>query len=88
LLTLFSMIKIWNEVFWKEQKAEFAAEQQALRQLPKFKIAMMFVPIILLAAITLFIGLNPEPFLDYANEAAQQLLNPSIYINAVLGGAQ
>jgi len=88
LLTLFSMIKIWNEVFWKEQKAEYATEQAKIKELPKFKIAMMFAPIIILAVITLFIGLNPQPFLDYANETAHQLLNPSIYINAVLGGQQ
>lgn len=88
LLTLFSMIKIWNEVFWKEQKAELEGEQKLLREMSPFKVSMMMTPIILLAAITLVIGLYPEPFLQFANETAVQLLNPSIYINAVLGGAR
>ncbi len=88
LLTLFSMIKIWNEVFWKEQKAELAGEQRLLREMPKLKVFMMMSPIALLAIITLIIGLYPQPFVEFTNEAATQLLNPSMYINAVLRGGQ
>ena len=81
LLTLFSMTKIWNEVFWKDKPdQEPIVEEQSLSQ----KI-LLFLPIILLALITLTIGLNLEPFFEIAQKASSQLLNQSEYINAVLG---
>jgi multicomponent Na+:H+ antiporter subunit D len=39
-----------------------------------------------LGLLTLTIGLMPEPFFDLATKAAEQLLNPADYIQAVLGG--
>jgi len=86
LLTLFSMIKIWNEVFWKDRNEEYSEQKVLLGNMPKMKIFWMFAPIVILVAITLTIGLNPEPFLQFADSAAAQLLNPNDYINAVLGG--
>jgi multicomponent Na+:H+ antiporter subunit D len=47
---------------------------------------MMIGPIVLLAAITVTIGIAGEPFFALANRAAEQLLNPAEYIQAVLGG--
>ncbi len=41
---------------------------------------------ILLGALTLTIGLMSQPFFDLATRAAEQLLNPAGYIDAVLGG--
>jgi multicomponent Na+:H+ antiporter subunit D len=32
-----------------------------------------------------FIGLNPEPFLQFAERSAAQLLDPTDYVQAVLG---
>jgi multicomponent Na+:H+ antiporter subunit D len=81
LLTLFSMIKIWNEVFWKDQIGG-----ESLKQ--KFNLRrdfLLFLPIALLAAITIIIGLNAEPFFKIAEQAADQLLNKNNYIDAVLG---
>jgi len=46
----------------------------------------MTVPIILLALITLTIGFYPEPIFSIAERAASELMNPSIYIEKVLGG--
>jgi multicomponent Na+:H+ antiporter subunit D len=36
-------------------------------------------------ALTVFIGLNPEPFVQFAERAADQLLNPADYVTTVLG---
>jgi multicomponent Na+:H+ antiporter subunit D len=46
----------------------------------------MSVSIILLAMITLTIGFFPEPFFQLADQAAHELMNPSLYIEKVLGG--
>lgn len=46
---------------------------------------LMLLPIGLLGAITVFIGLNPEPLVAYSQGAAEQLLDATGYIDAVLG---
>ncbi len=83
VLTLYSMVKIWNEGFWKAQtdlSREAATEWHAA---PRVRLAML-VPIAALATITLTIGLATEPFVEFSMRAAEQLLTPAGYINAVL----
>jgi multicomponent Na+:H+ antiporter subunit D len=75
-LTLFSMMKIWNEVFWKPSESGDAA---------KPKGAEIWVPVMALAALTVAIGLAVEPVYRISEEAARQLANPADYIQAVLG---
>ena len=48
---------------------------------------MLLAPVIVLAALTVILGIGAEPLLELGTEAAAQLLNPSEYIQAVLGGA-
>lgn len=84
LLTLYSMTKIWTQVFWQEKPFE---------ALPKFafsnfKLGSMLSPVILLVAMTLFIGLFPQPIFEMMLKAAEQLSHPDWYIQAVLGGGQ
>lgn len=84
LLTLYSMLKIWNEAFWKAAPAggtECVRDWQADR---KTKLIML-TPIMSLAAITLAIGLFAEPFVDFSMRAGAQLLDTSAYIDAVIG---
>jgi multicomponent Na+:H+ antiporter subunit D len=83
LLTLFSMMKIWNEAFWKDAPDDAPAAEQGTR-----RIAAMLGPIAVLAVITLVIGLFTAPFLDLAVRAAEQLLDPSAYVNAVMGAGR
>lgn len=85
LLTLFSMTKIWAEVFWKArpESIETAGEKKGYT-LPLTETEIL--PIVLLAALTVVIGLAAEPIFVVATRAAEQLLNPSEYIQAVLGG--
>src|SRR5690606_7210560 len=80
LLTLFSMIKIWNEAFWKAEPvtAPPAAWSKGER-------IATYAPIIVLAGITLAIGLNTQPFAELSFAAADQLLGRDVYIEAVLG---
>jgi multicomponent Na+:H+ antiporter subunit D len=85
LLTLFSMTKIWNEVFWKnrpESSLNDTADFSSLRFKEKF---CFILPIVLLATITISIGLFVEDVFSVANTAAGQLTNPSLYRQAVLG---
>ena len=78
LLTLYSMVKIWNEAFWKEVPDHSRSPD---RRLPK----AMLIPASALALGTILIGLIPTLLYDLAAEAAGQLKNPDIYIGKVLG---
>lgn len=84
LLTLYSMVKIWNEAFWKAPTALSRDAAAQWRAAPRLRWTML-LPIAALAAITLAIGLAAEPFIDYSLRAAAQLLAPTAYIEAVLG---
>jgi multicomponent Na+:H+ antiporter subunit D len=85
LLTLFSMIKIWSEVFWKS-KPEVEGQSSSSADLPQLKSPLLFIlPIVALASMTILIGLFCEPVFTYATRAATQLMNPNEYIRSVLG---
>ena len=77
LLTIYSMSKIWIEAFWKP--APF--ERSAPRRIPP----IMLVSIAMLGAVTIAIGVMPEPLVAYAHAAAQNLLDPSAFPIATFG---
>ncbi|MGA7875551.1 MAG: proton-conducting transporter membrane subunit, partial [Desulfoferrobacter sp.] len=83
LLTLYSMSTVWSEVFWKKQPEE--QNEPALESLPSGSWLLYVVPVAILVALMTLIGLWPGPFFDFAHQAAEQLVNPSDYIQAVLG---
>lgn len=84
LLTLFSMTKIWSEVFWKKRPEADQLESGHMNN-DRQSLTPLIIPVIMLATITLIIGFYPEPVFSLATKASEQLLNPDIYINSVLG---
>jgi multicomponent Na+:H+ antiporter subunit D len=81
LLTLYSMIKIWNQVFWKadpEGKPNPKAGGHAWQ--------LTLAPVFVLTLLILGLGLAPEPVFQLAQKAAYQLLAPAEYIGTVFGG--
>lgn len=87
MLTLFSMMKIWNEAFWKKDPDKQESNRLAAGVFSRKNI-FMTIPIIFLALITVLIGFYPEPFYQIAYRAGEELMNPAIYIENVLGGVQ
>jgi len=81
LLTLYSMIKVWAEVFWKKSPDEDSEQSNLKAPLSLW----MLTPVIVLCAITVVIGLSGESLYQLAELAASQLLDPQGYIDAVLG---
>jgi multicomponent Na+:H+ antiporter subunit D len=77
LLTLLSMLKIWNHAFWRP-----AADPDAR---PGRAAWSSIAPVALLAGCTLIIGLVPQPFVAAAERAASQILDVQAYAEAVLG---
>jgi multicomponent Na+:H+ antiporter subunit D len=79
LLTLYSMIKIWNEAFLKKPPEGPTQEKDT------YKLSFVEVfPSLLLGMISLGMGIFAFSVFGYTMEAANQLINPSTYIKAVL----
>jgi multicomponent Na+:H+ antiporter subunit D len=79
IVTLFSMMKIWNEAYWKPHpKGE--EEISSTRLKPS-----MVYPVAIMALSTLAFGLLADWFIELLLEASEMLKNPQTYIEAVLG---
>jgi len=86
LLTLYSMTKIWNEVFWKNAPDE---SEPRLDETGPFKYAsvwVMMIPVVILAGFCIVMGIYADTFITIAQKAAGQLMDPSEYIRVVLRG--
>jgi len=86
LFTLLSMVKIWNEAFWKKAAGAAGAPGTAGSAAPEAKPVpgkrLRLVPIAGLAALTLAIGLYPEPLFELARRSARELLGPPVAAEA------
>ena len=81
LLTIFSMIKIWTEAFWKPAPAVVNGSH-----IKRPLSSWMLAPVLSLSLVTVLLGLFMEPVIQFSMAAAGQLMDPQIYISAVLGG--
>ncbi|BCW99573.1 MAG: cation:proton antiporter [Armatimonadota bacterium] len=80
MVTLMSMTKIWAEAFWK------AAPGSAVPERPSGKVlTTLLVPVAFLGALTILMGIQAAPLVHIALRAAEQILDNSQYIAAVLG---
>lgn len=100
LLTLFSMTKIWSEAFWKLAPADAATDvSMSIHSQSNGSAsvglagngswtsrACLFGPAILLASITVGIGVIAGPVMNASIATAEQLLDQDAYIDAVLPG--
>ncbi len=79
LMTLFSMTKVWNEAYWKPAQDPKVTDNQ------KSVSAWRWAPSIIIVVLSVLLGLLANPVFEVCQLAAAQLMNPSEYINAVLG---
>ncbi len=78
LLTLLSMLKIWNEVFWKPAPAD----GPVIALSPRRRM-LLLSPAAALTVLSVLIGLYPAPLLKAARRAADGLLDRPAYMAAV-----
>ena len=92
LMTLYSMLKIWNAAFWKplpttlEPFGEGAAAVTPERVASTRLALMAVVPIVLLVGCSVLLSVAAGPAFDLVERAAVQLMDPTAYVEAVLGG--
>lgn len=79
LLTLYSMVKIWNEAFLKKMPGKDAAPKAAVRL-----TFIDFLPSLILGSVTILMGLFASQVFDLTLVAAESLLNPVDYIESVM----
>jgi len=85
-LTLFIIAKVWAGVFWKDA-IELPIKKQVkyYHQLKPLKRQAMIGSIVFLSVLSLAIGFGAEFVIQVATRAAESLMNPQEYIQAVLG---
>lgn len=85
LFTLISMVKIFDKAFWKPLKEGVEA-----KPLPggdhEGILAAMMTPIFILSLLAVALGFLAPIVFEVCKMAAAQMMDPSFYINAVLGG--
>jgi multicomponent Na+:H+ antiporter subunit D len=80
VLTIYSMTKIWSEAFWSDGSGSSSSK-------PVIPITSI-IPVIIMAIATILIGIFAEPLINLSQMAAQQLIDPTGYIEAVLWSGQ
>ena len=81
VVTLFSMTKIWSEAFWKKQPEKSATNESGKEAFHW----QMILPIVFLTLCTFAMGIFGESLCHLCLQTAEQVLNPEIYIQAVMG---
>ncbi|APX92106.1 Na+/H+ antiporter subunit D [Halomonas sp. 1513] len=90
LMTLYSMVKIWNEVFWKKLPEDNLVPENTTPsgdegRLVKSSLGLMYLPVAILALFAVLIGVFAQPLMEMMLMAGEQLMNPQGYMDAVLG---
>jgi len=78
---------VWTEVFWKNppEADESDTRHPAPAPLPGPRVFAALLTIVAFNLLALWIGLYPEPMISLAEQTAGQLIEPSDYIQKVLG---
>ncbi|HVL90661.1 MAG TPA: proton-conducting transporter membrane subunit, partial [Actinomycetota bacterium] len=79
-LTLASMVKIWNGVYWGERPGD--APERPLR---RSRVAAVAAPAATLALISITIGVAAEGMFTLSETAGGGLIDPTPYVEAVIG---
>lgn len=74
-LTLFSMVKIWQMAYWGTREPK----------LNSLNVGAFIWGIVILVGMSMVLAVFVQPLYDMLLDASNQLLDPSQYINAVLG---
>lgn len=85
MLTLYSMVKIWAEAFWKASpESDLGLGQVSGEGLGKIPWPMWFAMVVM-ALGTVAISATPEWIFQIVQRAGEELMEPDRYIEAVLG---
>lgn len=81
IVVLLSVMRIFIYAFWGEQG-------QLATNVEKKKYNRLFFPTMLLVVVSIFYGIGTEWLTPFIKQAANVLMDPSIYIDAVMKGGE
>lgn len=84
-VTLYVIAKMWADVFWRDRPAEEANVEDDFAPMKRYHRALLVVPVIMLAIISLYIGFCAEHIATLSQRIAADLKDTAPYIKAVLG---
>jgi multicomponent Na+:H+ antiporter subunit D len=84
LFTLMSMLKIWNGVFWGATPEPAAGADLTVTVRTRVAAALA-APALVLALLSMVLGVGAEPLLAISEVAAEGLVDTSGYVEAVTG---
>lgn len=84
-MTLYVVGRLWVEVFWREIPLKGIDKQDYFKMMSKFQRSLLVMPVLLLASVSLYIGLFAEHIIAISRHIADELMDTSFYIEAVLG---
>lgn len=82
LLTIWLVGRIWMEMVWKPYPADHATPSQPIEG---WRGMALVLPLLILALLSTGIGVRPELLMNISSRAAAGLIDPTDYIEAVLG---
>lgn len=83
-VTLYVLAKLWAAVFWKDASTDDII-QDSFAGMQRHRKVFFVLPIVFLAAVTLYIGFNAEMIINISDKIAGEMMDTSPYIKAVLG---
>ena len=81
LLTFIPLIRIWSEAFWKAAPLDAPASTENVPG--KALDGFSWGPVIALSLLMILFGLFPASIINFSDIAADNLLSPSAYVDAV-----
>lgn len=86
-LTLWAAVRIWAVAFWQKipEKPFPKAPQNQIAMASQKNQRAIFIAVGLLLLVSLYLGFAVKPVAELAMRIASQLIDPQVYIDAVLG---
>ena len=89
-VTLYAIARLWVGAFWKDAPDEEIDRSAVFGVMdfvrwPRAKQSLLIIPIILLAVVSLYFGLFAEHIVVLVDHIAEEMIDPTPYIQAVLG---
>jgi multicomponent Na+:H+ antiporter subunit D len=86
-MTLYVVGRLWMEVFWQETPLKGIDKQDFFEMMSPFRRSLLVIPVLLLATVSLYIGFFAEHIIAVSRHIADELMDTSFYIEAVLGAS-
>lgn len=83
-VTLYVIARMWTDVFWKNPPQPEDIED-TFKDSPMYRKNLLVIPVVLLAAVSLYIGFGAENIVRISQHIAAEMMDTTPYLEAVLG---